>query len=170
MATGDLKRVDQVRRGDSVQSRSGPATVLCVVRTQCKDGKASLVTLNGLEITPWHPCSLDGGRSWHFPCDLCTAVQTTCPAVYSFVLQSGHTMLINGVQCVTLGHGLKGAVVGHGYFGTSKVIQDLKAMKGWETGYIDMVHGCLMTRDPANGHVTRMRPLTAHISTILVET
>lgn len=41
-------------------------------------------------------------------------------------------MVVNGIECICLGHGLKAnTVVAHDYLGTSKVIDDLMTMEGW---------------------------------------
>lgn len=46
-------------------------------------------------------------------------------------------MLVNEIQCITLGHGLKGdKVAEHSYFGTEKIIEDLKQVEGWENGMV----------------------------------
>jgi hypothetical protein len=47
-------------------------------------------------------------------------------------------MMVNEVACVTLGHGFTEDVVQHTYFGTEEVINDMKAMPGWDKGFIDM--------------------------------
>jgi len=48
-------------------------------------------------------------------------------------------MIINDIQCVCLGHNFKGPVVGHEYFGSSKVITDLSKMPGWkENGVVEL--------------------------------
>jgi len=49
-----------------------------VVRTVCKDSRASLVALKsegdgGLLVTPYHPVRLDSQAPWTFPIDLAPA-------------------------------------------------------------------------------------------------
>jgi len=39
-----------------------------------------------------------------------------CCAVYSLLLASQHTITIQGIEAVTLGHGISGDVVGHSFF------------------------------------------------------
>merc|ERR1711898_36446 len=73
-----------------------------------------------------------------------------CQAVYSLVLASGHTVMIGGFECVTLGHGLEGAVVGHAYLGTAKVVEDLERFEGWQRGLVEFFDGCML-RDRATG-------------------
>ena len=73
----------------------------------------------GLIVTPWHPVRING--KWIFPCEVKDGIlhmNKPCEAVYSFVLNKHHTMSINGVECVSLGHDFKGDVVGHEYFGS----------------------------------------------------
>ena len=51
-------------------------------------------------------------------------------------------MIVNGVSCITLGHGITGdKVAEHEYFGSEKIIMDLKQMKGWSKGLV-----CLKTQ------------------------
>eukprot|EP00479_Gromia_sphaerica_P006598 TRINITY_DN1921_c0_g1_i1.p1 TRINITY_DN1921_c0_g1~~TRINITY_DN1921_c0_g1_i1.p1 ORF type:complete len:196 (+),score=36.05 TRINITY_DN1921_c0_g1_i1:1226-1813(+) len=133
-----------------VQNRLPWPTVVCVVKTLCDKGKDLLVNLQGLLVTPWHPVKIE--NTWKFPDDVAPKKLLNCEAVYSFVLDNGHVMLINGIPCVTFGHNLKGDVVEHEYFGTSRVLEDLKLMPGWEMGLVELLPHCT-TRDPVTGLV-----------------
>ena len=78
-----------------------------------------------LLITPYHPVRIGG--VWRFPCELTLAQRRACTAVYSFVLRDEHVMVVEGVECVTLAHGFEdNDVVRHAYFGTTRVVDDLK--------------------------------------------
>jgi hypothetical protein len=134
--------------------------VVCILKTHCAGGVTDLVELEGgLLVTPWHPiwheethatrndkAATAGSKAgWVFPCEVAGATPRCCEAVYSFVLEyaqqegeqrrsAAAVMLINGVQCVTLGHGLREGKAFHPYFGTEAVIEDLKSTRGWGTG------------------------------------
>ena len=56
-------------------------------------------------------------------------------------------MEIGGIECVTYAHGFQEEVVRHEYFGTPRIIEDLKQMNGWESGYVTLPPNCLI-RDP----------------------
>jgi len=144
MADGNQKQVNLVRKGDRIMTPDNKqAEVLCVVKTMCDQGKERLVELEGgLLITAYHPVRIDG--RWHFPCDLGKVIERSCNAVYSFVLKENHIMIINGIQCVTLGHNFKGEVVQHAYFGSKHIIEDLQKMRGWQSGQIQFSSGCMM--------------------------
>ena len=58
------------------------------------------------------------------------------PLVYNFVLSTGHILVVDGVACCTLGHGLKGDVIEHAFYGTQAVVNDLKAFPGWTSGVV----------------------------------
>ena len=45
-------------------------------------------------------------------------------------------LLVNGVACAALGHGLDAPVVKHEYWGTDAVIDDLRNRPGWEEGRV----------------------------------
>lgn len=126
------------------------------MKTICEGQRTSLVTLKGgLKVTPYHPVRQDG--KWHFPCDLGIPEILPCHAVYSFVLDNNHVMIINGVECITLAHGFKDdPVVEHPYFGTDAVLEDLREMLGWEHGLVTLCTGCLQ-RDSKTGLVSGLR-------------
>jgi len=154
MADGSTKRVEEVVKGDLVRSPcGGPSRVTCVVETLSSTGTTDLVHLEGgLKVTPYHPVRVNG--KWNFPCTLSTPKETLCPAVYSFVLVENHVVVINGIECVTLGHGFTGdAVIAHPYFGTQKVILDLQEKEGWKEGRV-VFRSCRARRDEATGMVT----------------
>ncbi|KAJ3300319.1 hypothetical protein HDU76_006122, partial [Blyttiomyces sp. JEL0837] len=143
-----LRKVTELCRGDLVDVGGGCwGKVSCVVETSVPKGcvGATVVRLpgSGLVLTPWHPVLIDG--VWRFPC----TVEGVCMAepvrrVYSLVVEDVEgngrrcsAVVVDGVVCVTLGHGLTGDVVGHGYLGTERVIDDLKGMRGFvETGRV----------------------------------
>jgi len=154
MANGDLRRVDSVKAGDYVYSASSSkgAWVKCVVKFGIKQGQTGMVTLDGgLVVTPWHPVIKDG--KWRFPNELAPTKNIACSEVYSFVLESGFSrVVINDVECITLGHGLQDdPVASHEFWGTTRVIDALKAFCGWEMGRVEVPWGT--TRDQATGLV-----------------
>ena len=89
-------------------------------------------------MTPWHPVRMKG--EWHFPISLHKPQEQECERVYNFVLDRGHILLSHdNVECVTLGHGFTDSpVVQHDYFGTQRVIEDLKAQAGWAAGLVKL--------------------------------
>jgi hypothetical protein len=155
MENGELTHVKNVRKGDIVANPGGLASrVLCVVKTICSNNKTELVELEGgLKVTPYHPVRVNG--KWCFPRDLGVTEERACPAVFSFVLEENHVMIISGTECVTLAHGFTGdRVVEHPYFGTRKVLRDLEKMQGWEDGLVEL-RSCFATRDE-NGFVNKI--------------
>jgi len=130
--------VAAVRAGDALVGEGGRlARVVCVVMTPCAGGRAMLTRLpGGIEITEWHPVR-DGRGCWRFPHMLGQRVVVSASHVYNFVLEPGHpTVLVGGVPCAALGHGLEGDVIGHPYWGTRAVIDDLMGKEGWQEGRV----------------------------------
>lgn len=155
MADGNLKALNQIWQGDHVITPTGIAKVTCVVKTLCKGGKTELVELSGpggaLFATPWHPVRIGG--AWCFPSQLANATLRSCPAVYNLVLEGNHpSMLVSGIECSVLGHGLMGPVVEHEYFGTRAIIEDLERMPGWQSGLVELVPENYV-RDPTTRRV-----------------
>lgn len=155
MADNTIKLVEQLTKNDIVYTPDGNATIECVVKTNIPNNIAiDLVEIgDGLEITPYHPVRID---QWRFPIDIGTIKSKKCPAVYSFVLNKHHIIKINGVECCTLGHNFQdNEVIKHPYLGTSLVIYDLKPMKGWDNGLVELQYNCLV-RDSETQLITKL--------------
>ncbi|KAJ3053800.1 hypothetical protein HK097_003365, partial [Rhizophlyctis rosea] len=117
------------------------AEVVCVLVTKCVGGRAGMVKLKSEEgelvITPWHPVRWGEKGEWTFPGGVGEVEEVEIDAVYSFLLTSGHELTIGGVKCVTLAHGFEdNDVVRHAYFGSGRIVEDLKGMVGWEDGRV----------------------------------
>lgn len=158
MADGTTKPLREVRRGEKVLAGAGQVgTVWCVTRTPATNGKMKLVRLPNTQLmaTPYHPVKVAG--KWQFPCDLGQTDVVPCDAVFNLLLKDGASMVIEGVECVALGHGLTGDVVGHRYFGNrQKVTRDLQNMAGWGKGLVNL-SGTDLVRDPKTNLVVGMQ-------------
>merc|ERR1712194_21722 len=84
---------------------------------------------------------MDG--KWCFPSSLATPSLRSCSALWNLVLEDNHLVNMHGAECVTLGHGFEGPVVGHDFWGTSKVIEELNMMHGWDDGHVCLISGCV---------------------------
>lgn len=155
MATGETLKVQHLKKGDKVQTLSDPynqdskttvATVVCIMKT-LMHGQAGLVTLgSGLKITPWHPVLVD--KEWKFPVDIGRIVTETCDAVYSILLDNGHTCNINDVWCIGLGHSYNKGIIKHDYFGSSEIVKDMQSLPGWTRGLIILDSRYSIIRNP----------------------
>jgi hypothetical protein len=126
----DLKKGSLVKTSDT--DKNNTAKVLHVVRSTT-NGTADFVTISGkLRITPWHPIKQD--NNWVFPSNVAATNNYYCNEVYNLVLSNGHTVFVDDVECITLGHGFTGEVIGHDYFGTQRVVDDIKKFEENESG------------------------------------
>ena len=124
--------------------------VRCVLKTIIEVGFTKLVTLdNGLKITPWHPILVNG--SWQFPNDIGKVNHEACSAVYSILLDHGHTIMINDIWCIGLGHNYDHGILKHDYFGTDAIINDLSSLPGWENGQVVINSNYSIIRDENTG-------------------
>lgn len=157
MYDGSEKMIEEIKKGDEVLTPNGfKATVRCVVKTLTKDNKEFIVKFDsGLGITMWHPVRID--NKWTFPEDILSSTEVECPAVYSFVLntEDEHVMIVNGIDCIALGHGINLPVAEHTYYGTDAIINDLTQMNGWDNGLIELNHNCI-ERDEYTGRVVKL--------------
>ena len=156
MADGP-KRCDQIRSGDIL---ANGARVRCVIKTD--SDFVDIVRLgsqteeSGGGITLWHPVRING--AWVHPATIGRVERVRAPAIYNFVLESGHTMMMDGVEACTLAHDFTGdAVIEHAYFGKRvagrhNILDDLEKAPGWAAGYIHRSH-LQVDYDPVTGHI-----------------
>jgi hypothetical protein len=150
---GGTIRVDQLKRGTTVQTLAGPRMVGAVVRTSTRGRELLMCRLGDLLITPWHPVMLphaDSGTSrWVFPAHVAEPEPASCDALYSVLLESGddgevcvdaHSVCVSDVWTVTLGHRIVAKknpgeiedVRAHAFFGDyGTVVRDLSKLDGF---------------------------------------
>jgi Mg-chelatase subunit ChlD len=143
---GGSRLVRDVKKGDILTTvlpdgSEGKAKVICSVVSKPPGGTMDLVSIAGLKITPWHPMKMVANEpTWHFPGDLVKAIdhraEEPIDEVYTFVMEEGHVVIVEGFPVCCLGHGFKGAVIEHAYFGTQAIIDDLKQLDGWDDGSV----------------------------------
>jgi len=162
------KLVKDLRKGDQILARNGKiAKVVCMIRTQMRNSQCEMVKLqNGVKLTPWHPVFID--NTWKFPNNIGKLkLYDGIDYIYNAVVDQGHSLMINGVHCVTLGHHLtENKVVEHPYFGTDLVLDSLKSLdpQGWAKGYIDMQEGVHKTlRDHETGLIHGMTRIDTNV-------
>jgi Mg-chelatase subunit ChlD len=138
----DYIKVNEVTPGTRVVTHNGTAMVKCVVRFKFTGNICQYGTLG---ITEYHPVFFENiqniqNMNWQFPVDsekfLKSYVQDEY--VYDFILDKDNTVELNGVFAVTLNHEFTGDVVGHDYFGTNSVQDDLMKHHEWNKGYITL--------------------------------
>lgn len=136
LCKNSLKFVNELKKNDIVVCPAGKnAKIICVIKTY---GSFDIIKFKtGLEITPWHPVRIE--NEWVFPISQDNLSLNTCNEVYNLILDNNHIAIINDIEVVTLGHGFKeNNIITHEYFGTNKVIEDLKTFDpiGFEKGLI----------------------------------
>jgi hypothetical protein len=156
LASGESRFIRDLKLGDVVESPGGySAEVVCLVRTPCRGGRAHLVELSGgARLTPYHPVLQDG--SWVFPADIAELSEHPCDAVYNLVLRGATAVVVGGVPCIALGHGIEEGAAKHPYFGQQQAIEDVAKLPGFEDGLVQLSPGWEV-RDQVTGLVCGMR-------------
>jgi hypothetical protein len=150
---GSVRPIHEIRSGMVVMTREGPATVVTAIKYCVPSGSMEMTKVNDeLIITPWHPIIKDG--EWVFPYDHYSTSLMPVSAVYNLALNTAHHVLVGGVVCCTLGHGLKGPVIEHSYFGTDAVLKDLQSHPMYNTDLV-IYQNPLWVTDPTTGVVIK---------------
>lgn len=136
MATCPDVLVKNLKKGDMILNSDGDvAMVVCIIKTIVKHGNLPMVLINGLRVTPYHPIKHNG--KWVHPCTIKEPTVVHCDTIYNFVLDKHHIITINNTDAITLGHNVTDdSVLAHPFFGSQRVIENLKSNSGWENGLI----------------------------------
>jgi hypothetical protein len=130
------KQINKVKKGDRVECG---AIVKCVIKMRFK---GSMIQIGKLIITPYHPIFYQ--NNWIFPKNVPVSQKVDLInfereiIVYNLVLDNTHFINVEGLNCITLGHGIENGVLKHQYYGTDKVLKDFAQFKGWEEGFISV--------------------------------
>lgn len=150
MADGSFKQIKDVHVGDHVKTPDGSACIRYVVECHSSAKSQPMTQYGELSITPWHPIRVGG--EWKFPAQLASYTSRLIDVVYNFVLDKDHIVIVGGIECCTLGHGFKGPVIEHAYFGESVVMDIREKAGGIEYGRV--VYENLKTlRDPFTNEI-----------------
>lgn len=147
LSSGEWKQICDLKKGDILD---GGSKVVCLIKSKY-DGV--LIKLNDLYITPYHPVFYQS--KWQFPIEILadnlkeqglinpfnSLIQNSKSlSVCNLVLDSDHVVNVEGIKCITLGHGYEQDVLRHKYYGTSKCIEDLSKLNGWNEGVVSLVN------------------------------
>lgn len=150
-----LSKYDKVKVIDTDTKLIYDASIVCIVKTLCRNGHAELSNIEKLQITPWHPIYYE--NKWIHPNKIYKGKCQLCKEVYSLVLDDqnrNHAVIIENIPCITMGHSHKFYPLEHNYYGSNKVIEDLKEMPGWDDGLITLKSGCMKTNE--NGEFVKL--------------
>lgn len=138
MVDGTVRAIKDLYKGDKIVNSKGEiSTIVCVIKTNIPSHYSDIVILDDLRVTPWHPIKYN--NEWVYPCKVKEPLKVYCDEVYNFVLDSHHIMTISGYDVVTLGHGISDdPVLSHPFFGTQRVIDNLKTDQGWNEGLVEI--------------------------------
>lgn len=161
MADGSMRPIQELKYGDQVRSLDGKvATVLCLVRTDCENQSTALVQVGDLYVTPFHPIKVN--NQWTFPSYVASMEIYECPAVFNLVLDKHHVIMVESVECVTLGHDFSSdPVLKHPFFGSQKITQALSECSGWKEGYVRLPPRSFL-RDSETNLIIGLKPVLAY--------
>lgn len=139
MGDNTTKKVSELIKGDIILLPNGQTDIIeCIIKTTISSDNNLVIINENLHITPYHPVRIND--VWIFPKDLSTKKsELYCDSIYSFVLENrgmGQGMIIGNIECATLGHGLSDSVISHDFFGTEKVINNLKLSNEYLNGTV----------------------------------
>ncbi len=157
---GNFIPVQKVTKGTKIESFGKTASVICVLKTKMSGILRRNILKPSTVITPYHPVFFNTQKvpEWIFPNDSNKFNNESFKDVYvyDFILDNHHIVeLGGGVFAATLNHGFNGEVIGHDYFGTQKIINDLKKHSGWESGFIQLDNYTFI-RDTITSKIVRL--------------
>jgi hypothetical protein len=160
MADGSHKRCDQIQPGDIAAPNYKVRCVLKTLVQQADIVQLGSQTYENSGFTLWHPVFMN--KAWRHPADIGKIQRVETDAVYNFVLEEGHVLMINDIMTCTMAHDMTAnEVIDHPYFGKRRpgqrnIIDDLSADPGWGTGYI-VWKNLQVEHDPTTGFISGLR-------------
>ena len=142
MKTGDKIKLSDLKPNDEIMSSDlynniKTSRVVCILERIITNSSKEREMVNlpkGLSITPWHPIKYK--NNWTFPNDIKSPEITKCNSIITLLLDSNHIGFINGYQCIMLGHNYNNHILKHEYYGTKRIVNDMKKHPGWKKGHI----------------------------------
>eukprot|EP00940_MAST-03C_sp_MAST-3C-sp2_P001384 g1384.t1 len=126
MADGTRRRARDVVPGDLVRTSIGSnrrSRVVCTVHQLFEDTEATRMcrVADGCSVTPEHPVRFTSDETpWTLPFTISRPVLEHVDVLCNFVLErgeSGHCVIVGGVECVSLGHESKEPSIQHSIWG-----------------------------------------------------
>lgn len=153
---GTFIPVQELKKDMQIESMGEIATVICVLKTKINGPIMRMMNNPFTGITPYHPVFMNKyNNKWMFPSDMTDLYEDYAKDeyVYDYILDKHHIVeLDGGIYATTLNHGRNGDVIGHDYFGTEKVLMELKQHPGWNEGFIQL-DNYKFTHDETTNHI-----------------
>ncbi len=152
MADKTIKEIQYIKKGDKIltcdpnnYNETPVSEVECLVYTESYGGNELLSTIENralsLTLTPYHPVINTITDQWTFPKDISSPQIRKCKGVYTLVVRNRFPIIVQGFTYATLGHNITGDVIGHHFFGSERVINDLKKINTYDDGYVVLEKG-----------------------------
>lgn len=132
----DIKQCDLVLAFDQEGNKTSTSVICKLERFLTNKEREMVILPSGLKVTPFHPIRQNSQSDWFFPINQYESQIISCESIITLVIKDHHIVLIDGYQCIMLGHNFSEGILYHPYLGTEKVINDMKKMPGWLNGHI----------------------------------
>jgi hypothetical protein len=129
-------QVKELKKGDKLFNMNNTLCIVECIIKQNINSEIDVCSVNDMLISPYHPIFLF--NKWVFPATEFKIQKRFISSFYNIVLNMNDTIVINFIPVITLGHNLNSNdITKHDYFGTCKIRNDLKLVKGYNEGLID---------------------------------
>jgi hypothetical protein len=136
LANNTYIKVNELKKGDRLFNFNNmQCKVICVIK-QNINAEIDVCSVNEMLISPYHPIYLF--NKWMFPATEFKIQKRFITSLYNIVLDNYDSIVVNFIPVITLGHNLNAnPITKHDYFGTNKIREDLKLVKGYDEGLIE---------------------------------
>lgn len=149
MANKTIREIQAIKKGDRIftcdpnnHNETPISEVECLVYTESYGVEELLSTISNvstsLTLTPYHPVINSVTDQWVFPKNISPPQLRKCRGVYTIVVKNRYPIIVQGFTYATLGHNITGEVIGHPFFGSERVINDLKKINTYDEGFVNL--------------------------------
>ena len=149
MADKTIQQIQYLKKGDRIltcdpnnYNETPISEVECLVYTESYGEEELLSNIthcdSSLTLTPYHPVINSNTNQWVFPITISPPQVRRCSGVYTIVVKNRFPIFVQGFTYATLGHDITGEVIGHPFFGSDRVINDLKKIDTYDEGFVHL--------------------------------
>lgn len=125
------RRARDICAGDLVQLSDGSLVKVECSLTQRIEAEMEMCLIGQCWVTTEHPVRIGNG-GWVIPKDIMEPEMVFVDQINNFVLERGHHVMVDGVECITLGHMMdEPQQLYHAIWGTNVIREFLKTLPGY---------------------------------------
>lgn len=119
--------IHNLKKNDLIYNSNNQTSVIeCILKIRCFNNTNKICSIaNKLKVSPYFPIKIN--NHWVFAKSIIEPKIINCDYMYNIILRDRSCIKINNYKCPTLAHNITDNIISHDFFGTEKIILNLKS-------------------------------------------